>query len=206
MGQPRRRPDREGPELALPDSFIAAWVLLIVFSVAEKLLRRDAAARSIETGPEDRGTMRRIGLAFAACVLLLLASPALDRTGVGVVDTAVGWVGVAIMAAGLGLRVWAALALGRYYTRTLRLASDQRVVRRGPYRLIRHPGYAGDIVLWLGAAIASRSLIVLALAAAALALAYLPRIAAEESMLLAAFGDDYRSYAKRSWRLIPFVY
>ena len=145
-------------------------------------------------------------MAFGACLLLLLAAPALDLSGIAVVATDIAWLGVGIMIAGLGLRVWAALALGRFYTRTLRLASDQGVVRRGPYRLIRHPGYAGDIVLWLGAALASRNLIVLALVATIVAFAYGTRIAAEEQMLLAAFGDDYRSYAKRSWRLIPFVY
>ena len=130
----------------------------------------------------------------------------IDLTGVGVLGTEIAWIGVAIMLGGLGLRVWAALALGRFYTRTLRLTADQGVVRRGPYRIIRHPGYAGDIALWLGAALASRSLIILGLVAAIVLFAYVTRIAAEEQMLLAAFGDDYRSYAKRSWRLIPFVY
>jgi protein-S-isoprenylcysteine O-methyltransferase Ste14 len=33
-------------------------------------------------------------------------------------------------------------ALGAYYSRTLRSAAEQGVVDTGPYRLVRHPGYA----------------------------------------------------------------
>jgi len=43
--------------------------------------------------------------------------------------------------------------LGRFFTRTLRVTGEQRVVSDGPYRVVRHPGYLGDILMWTGAAL-----------------------------------------------------
>src|SRR5258708_1479204 len=58
------------------------------------------------------------------------------------------------MIIGLTLRVWAAQVLGRFYTRTLRTTDKQRIVQSGPYHLIRHPGYLGTILIWIGAGLA----------------------------------------------------
>jgi protein-S-isoprenylcysteine O-methyltransferase len=42
--------------------------------------------------------------------------------------------------------------------------------------------------------------------AALMVSAYAWRISAEERLLLATFGGEYRDYQRRSWRLAPFVY
>jgi len=65
------------------------------------------------------------------------------------------------MLVGPGLRVWAARALGRYYTRTLRATADQPVVRAAPYRLVWHPGYAANLLLWVGFGLATGNVVVL---------------------------------------------
>jgi protein-S-isoprenylcysteine O-methyltransferase len=52
------------------------------------------------------------------------------------------WLGVALMAAGIALRIWANRDLGACCTPTLRIQGGQNVVRAGPYRLIRLPGCA----------------------------------------------------------------
>jgi protein-S-isoprenylcysteine O-methyltransferase Ste14 len=69
----------------------------------------------------------------------------------------VGWVGVALMVGGLALRWWASAVLGGFYTSTLRLAKGQQIINEGPYRLVRHPGYAGVLVPWVGAGLASQN-------------------------------------------------
>ena len=45
--------------------------------------------------------------------------------------------------AGLALRTWAVLTLGRHFTWHLETQPGQRVIRRGPYRYARHPSYVG---------------------------------------------------------------
>ena len=75
--------------------------------------------------------------------------------------------------------------------------------RRGPYRLIRHPAYAGECLMALPRALAGgRWLLALI---PAVALAFVLRICAEESVLSAS--PEYRKYADAvRWRLLPGVW
>jgi protein-S-isoprenylcysteine O-methyltransferase Ste14 len=128
-----------------------------------------------------------------------------DTTIVGV-----GWVsfvvGFTILLAGFLLRAWAILTLGRFFTPSVQIQSGQRVVESGPYRYVRHPSYTGMLVALIGLGIALDdwlSLLVLSLLPLT---GILVRIRYEESVLLAALGDDYRDYASRTSRLVPGVW
>jgi protein-S-isoprenylcysteine O-methyltransferase len=116
------------------------------------------------------------------------------------------WIGVAAIAVGLALRAWGMTVLGRFYTRTLRVVDDQRVVTAGPYRLIRHPGYAGSLLVWTGYCLGVGNWVALVVVAALMLGAYGWRIRSEERLLADAFGDEYRHYQRRTARLVPFVY
>jgi protein-S-isoprenylcysteine O-methyltransferase len=122
-------------------STIAAYALIVCFLVMEPLTRHGLAAKSVEAGPFDLGTTHRLGVAFATGILGLLLAPLLNALQLGALrHQSVGWMGVALMVAGIALRYWACRTLGRFYARTLRVADDQVLVEQGPYRLIRHPG------------------------------------------------------------------
>jgi protein-S-isoprenylcysteine O-methyltransferase Ste14 len=95
--------------------------------------------------------------------------------------------------------------LGRSYSRTLRVEDAQHTVERGPYRFVRHPGYAGSLLIWTGFALTSRSLPVVESVGGLLALAYQRRVAAEEALLRRDL-PGYEAYTKRTKRLIPFVW
>ena len=110
------------------------------------------------------------------------------------------------MSGGIALRVWAIRTLGRFYTRTLRTAPQQELVREGPYRVLRHPGYLGDIVMWAGATLATSNWLVAAVTVPLMFAAYCFRIGTEEQMLREAFGEEYARYRGRTWRLIPFLF
>lgn len=184
-----------------------AYSIMGIFFIAERLLRRGGEALSLKESPADRGTTRAIGLAFGTSLLALVVAPFLNRRRIGrLYGTAPAWGGIAVMVAGLVLRIWSARVLGAFYTRTLRTSTQQRLVAAGPYRLIRHPGYLGVLLLWLGAAITTANGLAAAAITVPIARAYQPRIIAEEAMLAEAFTDDYPSYANHTWRLIPFIY
>jgi protein-S-isoprenylcysteine O-methyltransferase Ste14 len=177
------------------------------FIVAERLLRRGSEALSLEASPADRGTTRGVGVAFGASLLALLLAPVLNRRRIGrLYGTKPAWGGIALMVAGLSLRIWAARVFGAFYTRTLRTSVQQRLVTDGPYRLVRHPGYLGQLLMWLGGAMATANGIAATIIAMAMGRAYRDRIVAEEAMLAEAFAEDYPPYAERTWRLLPFVY
>ncbi|MHB2024394.1 MAG: methyltransferase family protein [Mycobacteriales bacterium] len=83
--------------------------------------------------------------------------------------------GLVVEATGLAWRAWSMRTLGRSYSRTLRVVEgddQQAVVDAGPYRLIRHPGYQGSLLTWVGFALTpSRRVPVVALIAGLLGVA-----------------------------------
>jgi protein-S-isoprenylcysteine O-methyltransferase Ste14 len=118
-----------------------------------------------------------------------------------------GWVpvvaGLSVLAAGVALRTWAILTLGRLFKFVVVIQAGHTVVASGPYRLLRHPSYTGGLVAFLGAGIALDSwLSIIALVLIPL-LAILVRIHVEEGKLASTLGPDYTSYASRTRRLVP---
>jgi protein-S-isoprenylcysteine O-methyltransferase len=187
---------------------VVAWSFLVCFLVLQRVMRRGEQARSLRSSPVDRGSTRLLGASFVLGLLALAAAPAMNAYGVADMDLGpiVGWVGVAVMICGLAARLWSQAVLGRYYTSTLRLADDQPVLASGPYRLLRHPGYAGLLLAWLGAGLATANWAVALAIALLMVFVYAYRIAAEEAMLVGSFGDRYKDYMARTWRLVPYVY
>lgn len=118
-----------------------------------------------------------------------------------------GWtivlVGETVAAAGIALRIWAILTLDRFFTFVIGIADDHRVVQHGPYRVIRHPGYAGVLLALLGAGISLANWLSLLVIFVVPLLALGLRIRVEEATLVDALGAEYISYAARTARLIP---
>jgi protein-S-isoprenylcysteine O-methyltransferase Ste14 len=186
---------------------IICYGLLAAFFVLEQRLRRGPEAKSLDATAFDRGTTRAIGLAFLSCLFFVLIAPLLSRLGLGNFGgPATAWAGIGGMILGISLRVWANQTLGASYTRTLKTVQGQSIVSDGPYRLLRHPGYAGVLLMWFGAGLALRNWIALIFMTPLLGWAYLRRMNAEEKMLLSDIGEAYRNYSRRTWRIIPFIY
>jgi protein-S-isoprenylcysteine O-methyltransferase Ste14 len=78
------------------------------------------------------------------------------------------------------------------------------VVSRGPYRVVRHPAYVGELVLVIGAAFARYDWIGVAILVAAVVTVAL-RVLAEERLLTS--DEAYRAYTSQvRYRLLPFVW
>ena len=182
---------------------VASYAGAAAFFALEAVTREPGEASELAAPDSDQGTTRLI---VAAYVLAAGLSPVLRQLPAGRLPPASGPAGVAVMAAGLGLRAWSMRALGPYYSRTLRTTGDQVVVESGPYRVIRHPGYLGSIMIWTGFGIASGSAPAAAAVAALMGAAYGRRIASEEVMLTGELGAAYTLYSQRTKRLIPFVW
>jgi protein-S-isoprenylcysteine O-methyltransferase Ste14 len=80
----------------------------------------------------------------------------------------------------------------------------QAVIRRGPYRLIRHPMYAAALLLIWATVLSHWSWLCLAVGAA-VSLVLIPRIVDEERQLRERF-PDYAEYARSTKALVPFVW
>ena len=131
----------------------------------------------------------------AAVVELLLRRPDLKLDWVS-------WAALGAMLFGLGLRTWAVATLGRWFTWNVQVQEDQLVIDSGPYRLVRHPSYAGALVTYVGFCVLFHSWIAAGLAVIALTLAFRRRIAREEALLRERL-PEYQVYMERTGALFP---
>jgi protein-S-isoprenylcysteine O-methyltransferase Ste14 len=112
------------------------------------------------------------------------------------------WLGFCLVVLGLGFSVAARAWLGGNWSGTVTLKQDHELIRRGPYRWVRHPIYTGILLALLGSVIARgewRGLVGLALITGSL----LRKIAIEERFLTQQFGDAYTRYRREVPALIP---
>ena len=114
----------------------------------------------------------------------------------------VGW---ALVVTGLALTFVAAGTLRRFYSPSLRMRMDHRLITNGIYRFVRHPLYTGVGMATVGILVVASSLYGF-LTLLVLIPLVLNRIRIEEKMLTAEFGDSYRAYKKATHKLIPFIY
>jgi protein-S-isoprenylcysteine O-methyltransferase Ste14 len=182
--------------------FLAGYAGVAGFFALEAAFRQKGSAASLAATPEDQGTTRMIVTGYVVAAGL---APVLHGIASARLPAIAGPVGLVLEAGGLALRAWSMQTLGAHYSRTLRTEADPQVVQTGPYRMIRHPGYAGSLLTWTGFALSSRSLPVVALVAGLLGRAYRQRITAEEQLLNREL-PGYTAYAERTKRLIPLVW
>jgi protein-S-isoprenylcysteine O-methyltransferase Ste14 len=176
-------------------------------AIAARTLREVAVFRTGERRDEDRNTKWvLVGGVAAGLVLAILAQSSLP--GLAFPDT--GWtptaIGVAVMWAGVALRVWAIVTLGRFFRRDIQVAPDQAVVRAGPYARLRHPSYAGNLLMLAGFGIVLANWASLAAVVILPVAGHLPRIRVEDALLVERLGDPYRAYAATTARLLPGVW
>jgi len=116
------------------------------------------------------------------------------------------WSGAAVFAVALIGFYRTHRALGRFWSVTLTIRQTHELVTTGVYRHVRHPMYAA-FFLW---AIAQTLLLPNWIAGPAGLLGFGTlfglRLRHEERMMEATFGDAYRTYAARTWRMVPGVF
>ncbi|TML86494.1 MAG: isoprenylcysteine carboxylmethyltransferase family protein [Actinobacteria bacterium] len=176
----------------------------VVGSLADSLLLyvhgRGASMR------QDRGTRLIIALALYLGIAAALAIARLPGLRVYANNWWTLGLGLTIVLAGAVLRDWAILSLGRYFRREVTIEPGQRIVRRGPYRMLRHPSYTGICLILGGFGLAFGSWVSAGAAVLIVFVGMLPRIRVEERALAQAFGSDYAAYTMSTDRILPHVW
>ena len=114
--------------------------------------------------------------------------------------------GLVLIALGYAFAAWG-LIENRFFSSTVRIQTDRghSVCDSGPYRIVRHPGYAGNLLPLPGIALALGSLWTLIPAFVALVIIVI-RTALEDQTLQEEL-PGYREYARRvHFRLVPTIY
>ena len=115
-------------------------------------------------------------------------------------------IGYCLFAAGLALRWYAIIYLGRFFTTNVAIASDHTVIDTGPYRLVRHPSYAGGLMTILGYGLILQNWVSIVIIVSCTFAVQLWRMHVEEKALAEGLGEPYRKYMLRTKRLVPWVY
>ncbi|MBK8418404.1 isoprenylcysteine carboxylmethyltransferase family protein [Candidatus Villigracilis saccharophilus] len=111
--------------------------------------------------------------------------------------------GLTFIILGSVLFIWARRMLGKFYSGHVSVIEGQLLMQSGPYRFIRHPAYAGYLLMSLGLALGYSSLAGLAATLFLLLPSVIYRIRIEDKMLAEYFGNEFKAYAARVARLIP---
>ena len=179
----------------LAELTVAAWVLV------EVGVRLREVAQGRGRAGRDRGTRVLITITLVAAILAALgARSAVPELRMPAPLRAAG---VVVMWLGLALRVWAIAALGRGFRTTVEVDPGQPVVSRGPYRSIRHPSYAGLLLIVAGFGAALGNWLSLVACVVLPLPAIIWRIHVEEAELNRVLGQAYRAYQSDRARLIP---
>jgi protein-S-isoprenylcysteine O-methyltransferase Ste14 len=182
--------------------FSIVFFIWIGSEITLSSLKREKRASSENS---DRNTLRTIwivtvsAISIAAVVTWLTSFPIVSVPEFR-------YAGIAVMVTGLVVRIAAIMSLGQMFTYNVAIREGHALHTSGLYRFVRHPSYTGMLVTFAGYGLALNNWLGLALAFIPVFAVMVKRIAVEERVLTEQFGDAYRTYKQRTWRLIPRVF
>jgi protein-S-isoprenylcysteine O-methyltransferase Ste14 len=178
---------------------VAAWA---VFELVMTVRQRWRAGRPAGRDPT--------AFVLVACIAgAIIAATQFGRRGTLPWPGGLVWpvvAGVALIVAGVGLRLWSIATLGRFFQYRITVQPGHRVVTGGPYRYVRHPSYSGIALVLAGIALACDDVLSLAAVAVLGGAGLAVRIRAEERQLTEALGAEYERFAAGRKRIIPGVW
>ena len=113
--------------------------------------------------------------------------------------------GALMLLFGITLLTLAHYHLGRSFHSFVVSKEDHVLVKKGPHRWVRHPIYAAYLLNYVGGGLLAGNLILTFVPLASYAVLVGIRMGKEEEVLLALFGDEYRSYRSETGRLVPRI-
>ncbi|TDR90147.1 protein-S-isoprenylcysteine O-methyltransferase [Enterovirga rhinocerotis] len=191
---------------------LAAKIAFCAMPVAWYVIRLPHELRSRRT-PVTRNArdlrevvLLLISLSGLGIIPFLYVATGMPRMAERAFVPVLAWLGIAVALVALLMFRLTHKALGRNWSVSLEVRENHRLIQEGVYARVRHPMYTA---FWLWAV--AQALLLPNWVAGLSGLVgfgtlYLFRIGREERMMLEAFGDEYRIYAARTARLIPWLY
>ena len=187
-----------------PDPYFSTILFLLVLSMylvdytVPRVLARRRSGQPVLV--QDRSSFLVIQIAGIVSIALAIVFRYLGLT---ITPRGVQYLGLILIPAGLVMREWAIIKLGRFFSRTVQIEPGHELITSGPYHWIRHPAYTGMILIYLGIALTIGTWLGAATTLALMLAATMYRIGIEEQVLTRAFGNEYRDYMTHTWRLFP---
>lgn len=177
----------------------ACWLLSEIF--LNRLLR----AKKADSKALDKNSMNLIWIAIILCMTAGILTAIYWHVPI-IHTNLLLYMGTALVVLGMLIRFIAVRTLGKFFTVNLAVHDDQRLVKNGLYKYIRHPSYAGSLLSFAGFALSLNNLISLFIIILPVLITFINRINIEEKLLLQKFGPAYEAYQKNSKRMVPMIY
>jgi protein-S-isoprenylcysteine O-methyltransferase len=114
-------------------------------------------------------------------------------------------VGLVLVCAGIAFSIWARSVLGSNWSGSVTIKEGHTLIRRGPYRIVRHPIYTGLLLAMLGSAF-QFGLVRSFIGVAVVGFAFWIKLLIEEQFMAQQFGNEYLLYRQQVRALIPFIF
>jgi protein-S-isoprenylcysteine O-methyltransferase Ste14 len=184
-------------------------IIIIGFSISyglfENLMSLRQRRKSNVTNSGDKGSLWLLYISISVGYFL---SFSIGATKIGRIYH---WdvffvIGMVLIAVGLIIRILSILTLKQYFTYSVVQVENHKLIETGLYKSIRHPGYLGQLIIFLGISISLSNWLSIVLMMIPITIGYLYRIITEEKFMLEQMGENYLNYKHRTKRLIPKIY
>jgi protein-S-isoprenylcysteine O-methyltransferase Ste14 len=189
------------PEIVLFGIAFFAWAASeIIGSIILPRFRHHRAGTKLER--KDKNSALAVNIGIIASVYIAFG---FSLVRIAVLPEWVFYPGILLMFGGIIIRQWSIAVLGGFFSVMVSVQEGQTIIRRGPYRFIRHPSYTGTLMTLAGIGLAVQSWGALLTLLIVFGMVYRYRIGVEEKALIEHFGDEYLAYMHDTKKLIPFI-
>lgn len=159
-----------------------------------------------QSGKSKKGDKDSYLMLVAGFVSIVVLNPLCRKKLNIMLPEVFAWIGSFMILAGVIIRTTSVWTLRKFFTLSVKVNSDQKIIDTGMYKYIRHPAYTGSILSLLGTSLSFTNLIGLILTIVILGSIYSYRIKVEEKIMEKSFGECYVKYEKNTWRIVPFIW
>lgn len=189
---------------------LTIWNNLFIAAVSAAMLLRGQWTKELPAGRQSAaraGALDKALMALYFVGLVLLPAVFLFTRFIDFANYPLpGWVrpiGGLVFFAGVWLLDLSHRDLGKNWTAGLEVTKEHTLVTTGSFSRVRHPMYAAHWLMAVGQLLLLPNWLAGAANLVAFAPLYLLRVQQEEAMMIAHFGDQYRSYMQRTGRVFP---
>ncbi len=183
-------------------TFIVVWS---IWFISELLLNIFTRSTTIHENDQDKGSMKIIWITIAVGIDLGILISIFSKFPISKLMI-VPYTGLLLILGGMTLRFIAVWSLGKFFTVDVNIQENHKIIKKGVYKVIRHPAYLGSLVSFIGFGISINNWISFGVIIIPITIAFIRRIKIEEKLLLEKFEGDYSDYMNKTYRLLPKIY
>lgn len=185
------------------------WIIVLVFAVLYGLFEYYLNSRQKRNLNIVKSSDKK-SLQFLLVFLQVgsVLSFSIGATRIGRIDDWLPFIitGALLVLIGIVIRINSIMTLKQHYTFTVTETENHQLIETGLYKYIRHPGYLGFLIVFLGISTALSNWLSIVFMMVPVLIGIMNRIRIEEVFLTEQMGEKYLTYQKRTKRLIPFIY